>query len=578
MEHESRDFKVRVLETVNRRTLTLSELQGLDVLTTPAWVFDQKRREVPWANGEAQKAYFKRHSFESNPYERTIHESTVKFYAMVEDEGCTVHITGPRRVLLAGVRSPFSRDRDDADDIVTLVVSPIVLTDVRTTEKKNLALFHEIAITDLKFDHTLDIQTTDTPLDVIIKMLDEASHGFQVPMVHAKFVRDLLRDGADIHQPIIFAKSFVMTTEGLSKRNKLCDIMGLDLFDDKNNIKKIETNKAESSRRDSTELYIDYSEILDSDIDTWNFDAFSLDTKINGNLLSKLLMKLLDKSNVINILDLDKDRLIKFVIKIEEGYNVNNPYHNAMHASSVLHSMYKILTSSKIIDEISSCEREKSLLLLIGYIAAVVHDFRHSGMTNKFLIDTASPAAIIYNDTSPQENFHTASAFKILLDDNYNFFKNFEKQETRKFRNLIINMVMQTDMQQHFPLLTKFKSRFTHEKKSIIEEGDSTLILQMALKAADLAHLTYNFDLHKKWVELLQEEMFIQGDIERSMGLPESPLCDRSKQGIIDSQTDFINFVALGMYNALALSFPSTIEMYNMLIKNYNIWESKTNI
>jgi hypothetical protein len=134
-------------------------------------------------------------------------------------------------------------------------------------------------------------------------------------------------------------------------------------------------------------------------------------------------------------------------------------------------------------------------------------------------------------------------------------------------------MVMQTDMQQHFPLLTKFKSRFTTDQKNIIEEGDSTLILQMALKAADLAHLTYNFDLHKYWVERLQEEMFIQGDIEKSMGLPESPLCDRNKPGITASQTDFINFVAMGMYNALSISFPSTISMYNNLIENYNIWE-----
>ena len=35
-------------------------------------------------------------------------------------------------------------------------------------------------------------------------------------------------------------------------------------------------------------------------------------------------------------------------------------------------------------------------------------------------------------------------------------------------------------------------------------------VLQMALKAADLGHLTAEWAVHKRWVDLLEEEFFSQ--------------------------------------------------------------------
>ena len=42
--------------------------------------------------------------------------------------------------------------------------------------------------------------------------------------------------------------------------------------------------------------------------------------------------------------------------------------------------------------------------------------------------------------------------------------------------------------------------------------------------------------MYPRWVSLLEEEFFRQGDKERNLGLPISPLFDRSKQGITKSQ------------------------------------------
>jgi hypothetical protein len=58
----------------------------------------------------------------------------------------------------------------------------------------------------------------------------------------------------------------------------------------------------------------------------------------------------------------------------------------------------------------------------------------------------------------------------------------------------------------------------------------------MALKCADLSHICSPLPIHLKWVAALEEEMFRQGDKEKTAGLHVSPLCDREKVGITKSQ------------------------------------------
>jgi hypothetical protein len=60
--------------------------------------------------------------------------------------------------------------------------------------------------------------------------------------------------------------------------------------------------------------------------------------------------------------------------------------------------------------------------------------------------------------------------------------------------------------------------------------------MQLALKCADLGHLSSPRTVHKKWVQALEEELFRQGDCEKRVGLQVSPLMDRDKHGITKSQ------------------------------------------
>lgn len=55
--------------------------------------------------------------------------------------------------------------------------------------------------------------------------------------------------------------------------------------------------------------------------------------------------------------------------------------------------------------------------------------------------------------------------------------------------------------------------------------------MQMLLKCADIGHLAAAPALHQRWAYQLEEEFFRQGDQEKTLGLPISPLMDRNLRG-----------------------------------------------
>jgi hypothetical protein len=119
--------------------------------------------------------------------------------------------------------------------------------------------------------------------------------------------------------------------------------------------------------------------------------------------------------------------------------------------------------------------------LLSMYIAATIHDVDHPGVSNNFLIATSNPMSLLYNDKSVLENHHCSTAFTILQRTECNFLQHLEESEFRKFRSLVVDMVLATDLAQHFSLLTMFKKRILTPDSFEPAENreDKILYLQM---------------------------------------------------------------------------------------------------
>jgi cAMP-specific phosphodiesterase 4/high affinity cAMP-specific and IBMX-insensitive 3',5'-cyclic phosphodiesterase 8 len=549
IEFEHEKFRVQILENSIRREMTFEELNGLNALAIPTWVYNQQSASVAWSNTQAKNVYIRK-SLDSRR-EATPDETLIGLYARVEQDECTVHIVGPKNILLNCLTS------NNTDDIVTLIISPISVDSVKGS------LIQQITLDESSFGKKIEVQSDDTPLDIITKMLDLIALGIPAPAIYAKALQSMLKDGTDINQPIILSNSYnIMFPHAAPQQIKLREILGQTQqsaplpFKVINRVKRMDSSPC---------IFTTYPKSYE-----WHFDAFAYEP--NEYMLADLCMQYVRETRMISVLGLDEAKMMAFLKKINQGYNTNLGYHNDRHASSVLHTTRKIMTTGGVAEALSSDAKSYNIILLVSFIAATIHDCYHHGVSNKYLIETFSHLAIVYNDQSPQENNHSSSAFQLLMQDEYNFMLSFSQDDMRIFRNLVISMILQTDMQHHFAFMTKMKARSSTAKPYYDDTPGIALVMQLVLKCSDLSHLTYPLDLHNKWVNCLQEEMFRQGDLEAAAGMCISPMCDRNEGGIMGSQVEFFDFVGIKMFKMMSTEFPKTEPLFEGLMSNYKHW------
>jgi len=279
---------------------------------------------------------------------------------------------------------------------------------------------------------------------------------------------------------------------------------------------------------------------------------------------------------------LDRDKLANFFIEIERGYDDANSYHNRAHAASVMHAMHALLehggineaTSPAFIPETEGGQLERLACLL----AAAVHDYDHLGLSNDFLVRTDNARALMYNDQHVNEHHHVSAAFGVLHHPDSDFLAHLPTSKRRRVRKLVIELVMGTDMAKGGKILKSFNSAFSAEGSvpSTIpaSENDAVLLLQMAMKCADLGHLALTWDLHVKWVGRLEEEFFAQGDSEKALGHSVSFLMDRDQPGCSKTQMGFFQFVVFPLFRSLVAVAPRAQPVLDAVTANYHRWQS----
>lgn len=295
----------------------------------------------------------------------------------------------------------------------------------------------------------------------------------------------------------------------------------------------------------------------------WMFDVFKMDKEVPNRAMSTVMPWFAQDAEFYDILNVDPARFQWFSRRMEDSYRAV-PYHNRNHACSVLVSLHHILITGKGI-EIVPIDR-RAITLLACYLAAVGHDSEHPGLTNEFLIKTKAAPALTHHDQSPNENYHISKTLALISDSQ--LLHSFDEDARQYIRTIIINLILATDMKNHFTILEALEK---------VERGDEDknfmIFLQFFIKCADLNHMTLSSPVHKKWVSKLEEEFYAQGDIEKSMGLVVSPLMDRTRPGLSVSQTGFFRAIALPLFERLCDILPDTSAMlegarHNMMIES----------
>ncbi|XP_060666588.1 dual specificity calcium/calmodulin-dependent 3',5'-cyclic nucleotide phosphodiesterase 1 isoform X7 [Drosophila nasuta] len=269
-------------------------------------------------------------------------------------------------------------------------------------------------------------------------------------------------------------------------------------------------------------------------LDDWTFDVFALTEAASGQVIKYVAYDLLNRYGAMHKFKIAPGVLETFLHRVEEGYcRYRNPYHNNLHAVDVMQSMHYCLCNTGLMNWLTDLEIFASLL------AALLHDFEHTGTTNNFHVMSGSETALLYNDRAVLENHHVSASFRLMKEDDANILSHLSREEYKELRTLIIDMVLATDMTYHFQQLKIMRNLLTLQEPTI----DKSKALSLVLHCCDISHPAKHWDVHHRWTMLLLEEFFRQGDLEKELGLPFSPLCDRKNTLVAESQIGFIDFI-----------------------------------
>mmetsp|Transcript_40024 Transcript_40024/g.51577 ORF Transcript_40024/g.51577 Transcript_40024/m.51577 type:complete len:878 (+) Transcript_40024:28-2661(+) len=316
----------------------------------------------------------------------------------------------------------------------------------------------------------------------------------------------------------------------------------------------------------------------EKDILSWEFSVLDLEKRTDGNALWFVGMILFSYHDIMTNFHIHPTTLSAFLMECQRTYcfdpdpHKRNIYHNSTHGADVALTVGQFLENAMLGDTITGLQ---AFALLTG---AICHDYRHPGLNNAYLIKTQNNMAVTYNDSSVLENFHCAEATRLMAQEKFNILSGVEKDIAKSFRSSFIKVILATDLAHAFQYINKFKSALEKEDKQAgtgfsKDNSDSQILLmQFAIKCADICHPARPWELHVQWSNLIADEFFAQGDREKEEGLPISPLCDRAQVELAKGQCDFIDFLVKPCLEPFS-KFCQTEEWMSHLNTNYERWK-----
>lgn len=215
-----------------------------------------------------------------------------------------------------------------------------------------------------------------------------------------------------------------------------------------------------------------------------------------------------------------------------------------------------------------------SLELVSIIISAAIHDLKHPGLTNNYLIKSRSVLALRYSDSSVLERMHLSEAFFLMHKDSFAIFQNLKPKSCNEARKAMIELVLATDLSSHLPFVGLLKASVLSQTVEEVTEKP-ILLMKIVLKFADLGHTAKSPPLHATWTERIIEEFFLQGDSEKENNMEVSPFMNRENENSATNQVGFFEFIVLPFYRAVEeLNItPGIRPLVNQMMSNYALWK-----
>jgi hypothetical protein len=142
----------------------------------------------------------------------------------------------------------------------------------------------------------------------------------------------------------------------------------------------------------NTSFSVSVSEESIAKVEEPNFNIFTLEKEVGtDNVLITISCYIFITLGLYS--QINYNSFERVLVEIAKGYNKTNHYHNDIHAADVEQTCFMYLKYGKIAEKLNLNNMDLAALL----VSAIIHDFKHPGRTNQFLINTNNELSILYN-------------------------------------------------------------------------------------------------------------------------------------------------------------------------------------
>lgn len=242
--------------------------------------------------------------------------------------------------------------------------------------------------------------------------------------------------------------------------------------------------------------------LLDLDFNIW---------AIQEKDLMNLTYDLFNAMEVTKTLSAKDGELEHFIDRAMKGFR-SNPFHNFRRANAGLQLICAILKKAN--HKFPPFEQAAVVF------ASFLHDIDHPGTTNAFQIRTSSQLALTYNDKSVLEQNSASFGAKIIQEV---FSFSLGDADFSLLRASFINNVLRTD----YTKVEKFLAKAANIEINWENAEFRALVMQLLTLMSDLSFAVRKWKTAEYWYDLMRDEQFQQGDMERRHNMTSEPNYDR---------------------------------------------------
>ena len=218
-------------------------------------------------------------------------------------------------------------------------------------------------------------------------------------------------------------------------------------------------------------------------------------------------------------------QLQDLVNNVAAMYKGPNAFHNFEHAMHVTASTHKLLSRLENAEEKDGCDSfgvaTDPLVHFTLVFAALIHDVDHPGVPNTQLVKENTRHAQIYKE-SIAEQHSLDTVWGLLMSREYDDLRACiysTEDELRRFRQVMVNAVLATDLMDsniQSRRNERWELAFSEDARGddavykddptyqqTIKNRKATMLVEILIQAADIAHTMQQWQVYKQWNERL---------------------------------------------------------------------------